>query len=350
MKRWVVRGLAAVVALLVVALLVVGVVSTVVAAGAFRSISTHGLTDCRRLELTGSEDVVLDAATGRVFISSQDFRHLDSSPGDIFLYDPSTGAVPLRLPRTGPAVFHPHGMALFRDASGATLFVVNHPTPTSGQVERFEVRDGPSLVHLESVTLPFPSLNEVAAVGPRQFYVTIDAGTKGGTVGRVAETFLRLPLAGVGYFDGRDARWVVEGLRYANGLAVDGDLVFVSETTGRALHSYRRSADGALTRLASASDASGLDNLSFDETGDVWVGAHPNMLAFLSHAKDPANRSPSQVLRARVDRSTGALTLVDAAMDDGVLVSGSSVAQPIANGRIVIGSVFEHALDCARPR
>lgn len=345
MKRWLGLGLGVVV-------LIIGgsLISAVVAAGAFRSLTPHGLTDCRRIELVGSEDVVLDPVTGQVFISSQDFRRLGDAAGDVFLYDPATQGAPARVTRDGPASFHPHGMGLFRDASGARLFVVNHPTPVTSQVELFEVREGPSLHHLESVTLPFPTLNEVAPVGPRQFYVTIDAGTKPETVGRVAETFLRLPWAGVGYFDGTSARWVVEGMRYANGLAVDGDLVFVSETTGRALHSYRRAADGALTELASASDESGLDNISFDASGALWIGAHPKMLAFLSHAKDPKARSPSQLLRATVDRSTGALSLVDAALDDGALLSGSSVGQPVANGRIIIGSVFEHALDCALPR
>ncbi len=344
MKRKVLLGVG------VVALIIGGwLISTVVAAGAFRSITPHGLTECRRLELGGSEDVVLDRERGRVFISSQDFRHREAS-GDVFLYEPGGGGAPTKVPRDGPPSFHPHGMGLFEDERGARLFVVNHPTPLESQVEIFEVREGPSLHHLESVALPaFASLNEVAPVGPRQFYVTVDAGTKAESFGRVLETFLRLPLAGVGYFDGTTSRFVVTGLRYANGLATDGDLVFVSETTGRALHAYRRAADGTLTRLSTATADAGLDNISVDGSGELWIGAHPNMLAFLSHAKDPSAHSPSAVLRAKVDKTTGALTLSEMAVDDGSLLSGSSVAQPIG-GRLLLGTVFEHALDCALPR
>ena len=78
------------------------------------------------------------------------------------------------------------------------------------------------------------------------------------------------------------------------------------------------------------------------------VAAHPKMLDFLAHAKDPSHRSPSQVLRARLDVASARLVIDELALDEGSTISGSSVALPLPSGRVVVGSVFEpHALSCA---
>jgi hypothetical protein len=45
-----------------------------------------------------------------------------------------------------------------------------------------------------------------------------------------------------------------------------------------------------------------VDNVDIDaETGDLWIGTHPNMFVVLQHLGDPGVRSPSQV--CMVERS-----------------------------------------------
>lgn len=350
---------ARVVALVVVGLaLVLGgfVLSTLHAAGAFSTLAPHRFERCARIEgFTGSEDAVFDAASGLVFFSSQDFRSVQAgapSPGALFWWAPSGGPL-TPLPHDLPGAFHPHGLGLLRLADGARrLFVVNHPTPTSSQVEAFDVIDGPALKHVRTFTAPeFISLNDVAPVGPEQFYVTLDAGTRADSLGRAAETFLRLPWAGLLWFDGGKATVAASGLRYANGVAVsnDGATVYVSETTGRRLLAYARdAASGALLLRVEHAAGSGLDNISVAPDGSLWVAAHPKMLEFLGHAKDPAHHSPSQVLRVRHDVAADRLEVVEVALDDGATLSGSSVALPLPSGQVVVGAVFErHALRCA---
>lgn len=335
---------------------VVGFVLTTLAdAGAFRTLSPHGFERCTKVPgFTGAEDLVFDQASGLAFISSNDFRAMEAGapkPGVIFSWDVTAKGAPKPVPHDFQEL-HPHGLGLLVRDGLRRLFVVNHPTRTSSTVELFDVLDGPTLKHVRTIDAPeFISLNDVAPVGPEQFYATIDAGTRAGTFGRVVETFARMPWSGLGYFDGTKASVVVSGLRYANGVAVssDGATVFVAETTGRRLLAFSRDgASGALTQRAERSTEAGLDNISIVDDGALLVGAHPKMLEFLGHAKDPAHHSPSQVLRATY--TNGAFEVTDVAVDDGSTLSGSSVALQVGGGRTLLGSVFEaHVLDCQFP-
>lgn len=328
------------------------VLDTLADAGVFRTLSPHGFEQCTKVAgFTGSEDLVFDAASGLAFISSNDFRAMEAGtpkPGVIFSWDVTAKGAPKPVPSDFPNL-HPHGLGLFVRDGVKRLFVVNHPKRTSSTVELFDVLDGPTLKHLRTVEAPeFVSLNDVAPVGPEQFYVTIDAGTRVDSFGRVVETFARMPWSGLGFFDGAKASVAVSGLRYANGVAVsrDGATVFVSETTGRRLLAFSRDAStAALTQRAELMTEAGLDNISIGDDGALFVGAHPKMLEFLGHAKDPAHHSPSQVLRATY--TNGAFELTDLGIDDGSTLSGSSVAVPLGGGRTLVGSVFEHhVLDC----
>lgn len=45
----------------------------------------------------------------------------------------------------------------------------------------------------------------------------------------------------------------------------------------------------------------GVDNLEWDEEGNLWVGAHPKLLKFLSHASDANKKSPSHVIKIELN-------------------------------------------------
>ncbi|MCA3012265.1 MAG: SMP-30/gluconolactonase/LRE family protein [Myxococcaceae bacterium] len=349
MKRVVLVGLGLVALMAAAAALV-----TLADAGAFRTIEPHGFDRCARVPVAGAEDLVFDADSGLVLLSSTDFRALErgaTAEGAILAFDPAKAAAPVVVAHDLSGAFHPHGLGLWRfDDGRRRLFVVNHPKRETSTVESFDLEPGPALKHRRTVSSSrFVSMNDVAPVGPEAFFVTLDAGTRAGTAARLAETFLRLPWAGVGFFDGATAEVAATGLRYANGVAVtpDGATVFVTETTGRRLLAFTRTGPGgALTLVAEHAAATGLDNLSLDPGGLLWVAAHPKMLDFLGHAADAAKRSPSQVLRARYDAAARRFDVDEVGLDDGAALSGSSVALPLGAGRALIGSVFEHVLDC----
>jgi arylesterase/paraoxonase len=89
----------------------------------------------------------------------------------------------------------------------------------------------------------------------------------------------------------------------------------------------------------------GVDNIEIDANGDVWIGAHPQLLKFVGHAGDSSKLSPSQVLRIRQNLS-GDYAAEEIYLSDGKELSGSSVAAALEN-RLLIGAVFESRfLDC----
>ncbi len=136
------------------------------------------------------------------------------------------------------------------------------------------------------------------------------------------------------------------GLVYPNGIQWDGVHLYVAETTGSRLLKFKPGETPMdLTLVAEDHISSALDNLEWDTDGNLWIGAHPQALKFVEHAKDAANRSPSQVLKVTV--AGGGFDLQEVYLNDGNPISGSSVAAPY-EGRMLIGSVFEpFILDCS---
>jgi len=342
--------------LALVALVVVGLVGGVVldllhASGYFKTISPHFAGQCRPIGgMPGPEDITVNPDTGIAYISSTDRRARGAgrlTRGAIYALDlESPDPRPIELTGDFQPELQPHGLSLLRDPDGgASLFVVNHPG-ADHTVEIFDVRER-KLAHRQTIRGDLlRSPNDVLAVGPRQFYVTNDhrhpAGWK-----RTASDFLRLADSDVVFFDGTGFRVVAEDIAYPNGITMspDGRTVFVASTTERAILSYERNkATGTLSFRERFDVGTGVDNLEIGSDGAVWAGAHPQMLAFLKNARDPANLSPSQVLS--LDPSTGAFQEQFLSLGDDL--STSSVAA-VHGHWMLIGSVFEeHLLLCQR--
>ena len=144
------------------------------------------------------------------------------------------------------------------------------------------------------------SPNDVVAVGERAFYVTNDHGYSEKGIGRTLEEYLQRAIAYVNYFDGESFRTVAGNIAYANGINVSSDhtQVFVAATSGRKIIIYNRDLpSGDLTPIEEIETSTGVDNIEVDAQGTLWVGCHPQLLKFVSHAADPKNHSPSQVLK-----------------------------------------------------
>ena len=335
-----------------------------VVAGQLRTIEPHFAGTCARVPgVPGPEDITFDPRSGEAYVSSDDRRATlagRSVPGAIFAYDPAgPGAPPRNLTPAADATFHPHGISVRVGADGRTLlFVVNHPRSSlfsdaegkgpAHTIEIFErTGDGP-LVHrrtLESDLLVSP--NDIAAVDGDRFYVTNDHGSGPGFA-RTMEGYLRLARANVLYFDGQRFRVVAEDLRIANGVALsrDGQQLFVATVTSFEVAVFRRdAATGALTRTGEIELDTAPDNIEIDAAGDLWIGAHPKLLSFLRHVRNPDKRSPSEVIRVHPGEA-GGTAVFPVFLSEGDDVSGSSVAARRGE-HLLIGSVLDpHFLHC----
>ncbi len=326
-------------------------------AGQFRTITAAGNVQCDTVTgVVGAEDILVDAPAKRAFVSVDDRRAtMAGKPvrGRIAMVDLTRDKlVPVDVTGDQPVDFHPHGLSLWRDpASGeVTLFVINHFEFGGSRIELFTVAADGKLSHQGGlVSAEVNSPNDLVAVGPTRFYVTNDHGSTTG-LGIALENYLQLPRANVVYFDGSNFRKVAEGLQYANGINVspDGSRLYVAEVTGFAISTYARNPDsGSLTFASRTSLPSGPDNIDMGADGSLWIGGHPHLLDFVAHAEDPANHSPSEVLRLTPQGDGFAVETV--LTDPGELLSGSSVAADAGGGRFLVGGVFdEKLLDCHR--
>ncbi|HVZ90608.1 MAG TPA: SMP-30/gluconolactonase/LRE family protein [Rhizomicrobium sp.] len=331
---------------------------TLIKGGVFTEVTPQFEGACRAIPApAGAEDIAIDRKDGLLFASVTDWRRIAGDP------NPADGLYVLRLDGAGglarlkgaPSNFHPHGISLFRATDGSlTLMAVNHLSQQRSAIDIFEVslgEGGPALNEIGDIESDkLVSANDVAAVGREQFYVTNDHGSLTG-IGKTLETYLLLPRANVLYFDGSVFKEAAAGLTFANGVALsqDGRELYVAESTARRIRAFSRDPfSGRLTALGAQELPAGPDNIDVDETGHLWVGAHPKMFALLDYAKDPSKPSPSEIFEfATANGAPGPAKLVYADLGTGI---GAASVGAVAKGHLYIGSIFApKILDCRLP-
>lgn len=324
--------------------------------GFLSPVASHFAGVCRPVPLDASaEDLRIDPRTGVAYLSYYDrfggypAAAARKQPGTIMLMDLNSAEPRARAAlTTEPAGFGPQGVSLYQDTTGPKrLFAVSRRTLDQHSIEIFQQSSTGSFAPVE--TLRDRSLwapNGIVAVGSRQFYVTNDSGFKDRDAGnpkRRVERRLRNNRSNVLYYDGTSFRIVADELDMANGIAVspDGKTVYVAEATGRKLTLFDRDlTTGALNRRESVRLDTAPDNLTVDETGRVWIAAHPRVIELRENLEDPKSRSPSQVLKFD-PTAAGDKRITEVFLNDGKDISASTVAAPFRD-LLVIGSVTDH--------
>ncbi len=320
-------------------------------AGQFKEINPHFAGQCDIIPgVVGAEDITFLPNSPVALVSGYDRRVTEAGQAinsGIFSYDLTTKQFVKISPEL--ADFRPHGISLYQMPNGQQrVFVINH-SQHQHAVNIFDLVDG-KLNLFKTVTGPgLISPNDLVAVGPEQFYVTNDHKYLTGTM-RVLEDYLSLKYASVAYFDGQQSKQVLSGIGYANGINVsrDGSTLYLSALTERTVNIYQRDTNtNELTLKKLIDSGTGVDNIELDENGDLWIGAHPQLLKFVGHAKDRNKLSPSQVLKVSV--ADGSYKVEEVLLDSGDQLSASSVGA-VQGNRMLVGAVFdEKILDCALP-
>lgn len=317
------------------------------ASGALASLKPKLVDACRAVKVApGTEDVTIDTELGLAFISTADRRSENPAQGGIYTVALDGSDRVVRVSPDGLPDFQPHGVSLWRSEAGLKrLFVVNHSREKGDVVEIFDVGVGGALFHVDSISFPeMYSPNDVAAVGPRSFYVTNDRGYKEGAMAQI-EAYMALPFSSLAFFDGQEGAIAVEGMTFANGVAVseDGKFVYVSEFLRRRVTAFERNVDtNELTRRRIVGLPTGPDNIEIDEKGALWVAGHPKVFDFLKHAEDASAISPSEVWK--INPATGEREIVF--RDVGGKLNASSVGAA-RDGMLIVGAVFDdHVLIC----
>ncbi len=338
--------------LVLMALIGAWIVNLLWVAGQFKTIDPHFAGTCTQVSgLAGPEDITIHPRSGIAYISACDRRSGaagTSARTGIYAYDLNAAAPSPVLLTSGPAKdFQPHGISLYIGDDGRdVLFVINH---AGGQnsIEVFNLFAG-KLTHSNTIRDPMlVSPNDILAIGPDSFYVTNDHKYATGLL-RSLEDYLRFELSNVVYFDGSGFSIVAADFGYANGIntSPDGETLYLATATERSLHVFNRdSVSGALEHRETVFLGTGLDNIEINGQGDLWIGAHPQLLTFMSHARDKTKMAPSQILRLS-PQDQGGFNIEEVYLNRGEELSASSVAA-VRNRRMLIGAVFdEKFLDC----
>ncbi len=336
-------------------LLLVSVIGTLYVlnrGGAFREIKPHFAGRCDSLPLDGSaEDITVDRERGFAYISYMDRAALirgEAVQGTIMRID--LNRVPL-VPEDAlldrPAHLRTHGLSLYISPEGKrSLFVINHPVNRGTEPELVEVFDEVApgqFRHRETFQSPlFNSPNDLAAVGPRQFYVANDKVLKGG----LAAGLQQLGIGGspLTYFDGEEARVVVDDIASGGGINVSagGGTLYVSETSGQRIRVLRRDpASGAVTELARIAVPTSPDNIDVAADSSLTVAGHANTMKLIMHFIK-GTPAPSQVLRVIPDND-GNAAIDEIYLNAGDGISASSVGATYGN-KLLIGSITDRKL------
>jgi arylesterase/paraoxonase len=313
-------------------------------AGEFKKIKPHFNGICTDIMgVASSEDITIHPHTGFAFISSDDRRSAIGN-GAIYGFNlESKGPKPMNLTAGFNKPFHPHGIGLlFGDDNLTSLFVVNHHS-NKHFVEIFDFDPVQyKLIHRESIHGSLMhSPNDVIPVGPNSFYVTNDHGSVS-DFGRMIEDYLQLAKSYVLFFDGKEFRIVAKGFAYSNGINIskDGKSLYVASTVGRKITVFDRDpSTNDLKHRYEINMGTGVDNIEMDSKGSLWIGAHPKLLTFIKHSKDPDVLSPTQVIRLDF-QGKDQYKAYEVLMDPGSMLSGSSVAA-VYKRNLLIGAVFD---------
>ena len=293
--------------------------------------------------VAGPEDIEASPSLGRAFVSSLDRRAGPLARGSIFavLIDDPLDSENWRDRTAGePEKFRPFGLNYYEDGAVRRLFVVNDATKS---VEIFDVGPAGDLAHLESVSeRRLTSPNDVIAVGPRSFYVTNDVEPGRASLFGKLQFLSRAASGKIYYYDGVAMRVAAEGLRFANGIAINAreTRLYAAETAGQSLRIYDRDpASGALTLAKIEPLPAAPDNLNIAWDGSVWIGAQPKPLSVPLVERDPTLHAPSLVIRY-VDQEGVATPMTEVFSDSGEAISTATVAA-ISGSRLLIGSLLD---------
>ncbi|XP_041649665.1 serum paraoxonase/arylesterase 2-like [Cheilinus undulatus] len=323
---------------------------------ASREVVNNHLPNCVLLKNIdhGSEDITI-LGNGLAFISTgikYPGMPPSDAPGRILVVDMNDSRlkpVELRMPRNFDLdSFNPHGISVYIDPSDDSiyLFVISHPEHKS-QVELFKfVEDDYSLVHLKTIKHELLySLNDIVAVGVDSFYATNDHYYTSEFLKGVVEPFLYQPWSNAVYYSPEEVKVVSEGYYFANGINISPDkrYIYLADIFDHNVHVLERKEDNSLIPIKSVAIGTLGDNIEVDpETGDLWLGCHPNgWKLFMFDPNDPPG---SEVIRIQnIHSDQPVVTQVYA--DDGHVIMGASVAAPYG-GKLLIGTVFHKALCC----
>lgn len=318
--------------------------------GEFSSLRSRfdGKCEIKHSEIAGIEDLKIfsNGKDSLIALSSYDrlaARKNNNIEGAIYVFDiNSVGNASALSKLQTPNGFAPVGIDVF---DNKVLGAINNKN--GSEIAVFESAAN-GFNYKNSIKIENASrLNDLAFRDEKSFYVSNESDYKHGSFANFIANFLDLDKSGsIYYYDGQKSRKVADGLSYANSIAISKDKKYLvaSATLGREIRFYSIEHDAGLKLLQTVFVGTGIDNLSIDDEGRIFAGAHPRLFTLAKRMWGFADNSPSQVIviEPRPDFSSGNIDQVYL-NDDKAGFGTISVAAKNGNG-LYMGSIFDKGL------
>ncbi|MFP2996859.1 SMP-30/gluconolactonase/LRE family protein [Spongiivirga sp. MCCC 1A20706] len=329
--------------LLLILLVFVG--HLLISTGFFRTIEPHFEGSIlKKVPIKGAEDIMVSRLDSFAIISATN-RHVypptSEEKGGLHLIDlKADNYTPIALTTNFKRPFAPHGISFHKKDSSYRVMVINHANKTHS-IEVFELK-GTNLKYLKTLKHPLMiQPNDLVLVDENRFYFTNDHKYTEG-LGRFIEDYGGIAMSNVIYFDGEEYREVADDIAYANGINIDfkRNLVYVASPRGFLVKVYRKEQNGSLVFIEDIDCDTGVDNIELDTDGNLWIGAHPNLLRFASYAKGKKETAPSEIIKITYN-DVGDYSVEKIYVEDGSEMSASTVAATF-NNLIFSGNVMDN--------
>ena len=297
----------------------------------------------KKISIDGVEDITINQKEGFAIISSTKRKNLppvEQENGDLYLIDlKNMESKPILLTQNFDKPFAPHGISIYTKDSITTIAAVNHTT-NGEYIELFKLTSSKlthhKTLHNDLIIAP----NDIVLLDEETFYFTNDHMYKNGFM-RFIEEFLGLPFSNVIFYDGKKFKEAAKGISYANGINFEKDknLVFVASPRKFKIKVYEKQPNNSLTFIEDIYCGSGVDNIEFDTDNNLWIGAHPNLLQFMSYSNSYHSITPSEIIKIQYFKK-GDYKVETIYLEKGEEMSGSTVAAPFEN-LILMGNVMD---------
>lgn len=330
--------------LILLVIIIVFVANILITTGFFRTVENQFDGEVvKKITLTGAEDITVSVVDSFALISSTDRRIYAPEKeeiGGLYFMELKNGNFNIKhLTANIKKSFAPHGISMFKKDSTYKVVAVNH-TLKGHSIEMFSLH-GETLVLEKTLTdASMISPNDIVLIDENRFYFTNDHNyTKG--IGRFMEDYAGFSASNVVYFDGENYTKVASRISYANGINFDAkrNLLFVASPRKFLVKVYSRNSDGSLDFIEDIPCGTGVDNIELDTEGNLWIGAHPNLLKFTAYAKGKEEISPSEIIKIEY-RGKNDYSVEKIYVNDGTEMSASTVATPFGN-LILTGNVMD---------
>lgn len=289
----------------------------------------------------GPEDMALDTSNGqeRLIISCSERRTGDNSKNGFYSFDIESGEL-MKLPiEKLPAdiSLRPHGIDIGIVDGQQLLYCVNHENneddfPPAGRqsILVFELL-ADKVVFREQLTFEMLiSPNDVCTDNQGGIYVSNDSGERN----NFWEKLFELKRSFVIHYNGQNWSAAGDKLKYANGVGVKNDRLYITGTQEKNIISYQINSDGTHTDKQEIPCMKGNDNITFNGNNLITT-AHLDFLKFMKHVKHADKPSPCAVYSVNLETNE----MDTLYQDNGAILSAASTGL-VYKDHLYIAQVF----------